>query len=145
MALVTRCPNCTSVFRVTPQHLQMQEGDVRCGHCLQIFNSFADLATLQEELDADKSLELSIESEEVKRDTQNEVLAVEISDASEGGGQDSYTFDAIQLPRVSRVWGLINICILVTLAGQAIYLYRTELFVFSPLRSDSGTDFGSPK
>lgn len=133
MALVTRCPNCTSVFRVTPQHLQMQEGDVRCGHCLQIFNSFADLATLQEEIDADKSLELSIESEEVKRDTQNEVLAVEISDASEGGGQDSYTFDAIQLPRVSRVWGLINICILVTLAGQAIYLYRTELFVFSPL------------
>ena len=66
MALVTRCPNCTSVFKVTPQHLQMQEGNVRCGHCLQIFNSFSDLATLQEEVDADKPLELSIESKEAK-------------------------------------------------------------------------------
>ena len=78
MALVTRCPSCASVFIVTPQHLQMQEGKVRCGHCLQVFNSFADLATLQE-LDDDKSLDLSIESEEAKKDTQNEVLAAEVS------------------------------------------------------------------
>ena len=132
MALVTRCPNCTSVFKVTPQHLQMQEGNVRCGHCLQIFNSFSDLATLQEEVDADKPLELSIESEEAKRGTQNEVLAAEVLDTTKVGGQNSYTFDAIQLPRVSRVWGLINICILVILVGQAIYLYRAELSIFSP-------------
>ncbi len=133
MALVTRCPNCTSVFKVTPQHLQVQEGNVRCGHCLQIFNSFSDLATLQEVVEAYKPLELSIESEEAKRNTQNEVLAAEVSDATKAGGQDSYTFDAIQQsPRVSRVWGLINICILVTLVGQAIYLYRAELSVFLP-------------
>ena len=132
MALVTRCPNCTSVFKVTPQHLQVQEGNVRCGHCLQIFNSFSDLATLQEEVEVDKPLELSIESEEVKSDTKNEVLAVEVSGAAKVGGQNSYTFDAIQSPRVSRVWGLINICILVILVGQAIYLYRAELSIFSP-------------
>ena len=132
MALVTRCPNCTSVFKVTPQHLQVQEGNVRCGHCLQIFNSFSDLATLQEVVEVDKPLELSIESEEVKSDTQNEVLAVEVSGAAKVGGQNSYTFDAIQSPRVSRVWGLINICILVTLVGQAIYLYRAELSNFLP-------------
>lgn len=130
MALVTRCPNCASVFKVTPQHLQMQEGNVRCGHCLQVFNSFADLATLQE-LDADKSLELSIESEEEK-DTQNEVLAAEVPAATKTGEQESYAFDAIQSPRISRVWGLINIFLLVTLAGQAIYLYRAELSVFAP-------------
>jgi predicted Zn finger-like uncharacterized protein len=132
MALVTRCPNCTSVFKVTPQHLQVQEGNVRCGHCLQIFNSFSDLATLQEEIDADKPLELSIESEEAKRDTKNEALAAEVSDATKVGDQDSYTFDAIQSPRVSRVWGLINICILVILVGQAIYLYRAEFSIFLP-------------
>ena len=132
MALVTRCPNCTSVFKVTPQHLQMQEGNVRCGHCLQIFNSFSDLATLQEEVDADKPLELSIESKEAKKDTQNEVLAEDVPDTTKAGGQDSYTFDAIQLPRVSRVWVLINTCILVTLVGQAVYLYRAELSIFLP-------------
>ena len=131
MALVTRCPNCASVFKVTPQHLQMQEGKVRCGHCLQVFNSFADLATLQE-LDDDKSLDLSIESEEAKKDTQNEVLAAEVSAVTKTGEQESYTFDAIQSPRISRVWRLINIFLLVTLAGQTIYLYRTELSVFVP-------------
>ena len=77
------------------------------------------------------SLELSIENKEAKRDTPNEVLATEVSDTTKAGGQDSYTFDAIQSPRVSRVWGLINICILVTLVGQAIYLYRAELSNFS--------------
>ena len=132
MALVTRCPNCTSVFKVTPQHLQVQEGNVRCGHCLQIFNSFSDLATLQEVVEVDKPLELSIESEEAKKDIQNEMLAAEVSGATKAGGQDPYTFDAIQSPRVSRVWGLINICILVALVGQAIYLYRAELSVFLP-------------
>jgi len=130
MALVTRCPNCASVFKVTPQHLQMQEGNVRCGHCLQVFNSFADLATLQE-LDADKSLEPSIESGEEK-DTQNEVLAAEVPAVTKTGEQESYAFDAIQSPRISRIWGLINIFLLVTLAGQAIYLYRAELSVFVP-------------
>jgi len=132
MALVTRCPNCTSVFKVTPQHLQAQEGNVRCGSCLQIFNSFSDLATLREKADIDNSIELSIENKEVKRDTQNEVLATEVSDATKAGGQDFYTFDAIKSPRVSRIWGLINICILVTLVGQAIYLYRAELSLFLP-------------
>ena len=131
MALVTRCPNCTSVFKVTPQHLQMQEGNVRCGHCLQVFNSFADLATLQEP-DADKPLEISIEREEVKKDTQNKVLAAEVSTMTQTGEQEPYAFDAIQSSRVSRVWGLINIFLLVTLAGQAIYLYRAELSVIAP-------------
>ncbi|SCY67756.1 MJ0042 family finger-like domain-containing protein [Nitrosospira sp. Nl5] len=48
MALVTRCPNCATAFRVTPLHLQAHGGHVRCGHCAQVFNGFATLATVQE-------------------------------------------------------------------------------------------------
>lgn len=48
MALVTRCPNCATTFRVTPAHLQAHGGDVRCGNCAHIFNGFATLATVQE-------------------------------------------------------------------------------------------------
>jgi predicted Zn finger-like uncharacterized protein len=51
MALVTRCPNCAAVFRVTPLHLQAHGGDVRCGQCAQVFNGFATLATVQESED----------------------------------------------------------------------------------------------
>ena len=53
MALITRCPNCATTFRVTPLHLQAHGGDVRCGRCAQIFNGFASLATLQEPEAAD--------------------------------------------------------------------------------------------
>ena len=48
MALITRCPHCATAFRVTPLHLQVHGGDVRCGHCARIFNGFASLATIQE-------------------------------------------------------------------------------------------------
>jgi len=131
MALVTRCPNCASAFKVTPQHLQMQGGNVRCGHCLQVFNSFADLATLQE-LGTDRSLELSIENEEALKYTQNEALVAEVSAVTETGEQEPYVFDAIQSPGISRLWGFINIFLLVALVGQAIYLYREELSIFAP-------------
>ncbi len=53
MALVTRCPNCATAFRVTPLHLQAHGGDVRCGQCAQVFNGFATLATVQEPEDHD--------------------------------------------------------------------------------------------
>ncbi|SEP40491.1 zinc-ribbon and DUF3426 domain-containing protein [Nitrosovibrio sp. Nv6] len=53
MALVTRCPNCATTFRVTPFHLQAHGGEVRCGHCARIFNGFAALATMREPEAAD--------------------------------------------------------------------------------------------
>ena len=63
MVLVTRCPNCASVFKVTQQHLQMQEGKVRCGHCFHVFNSFSDLATLKES-ETDKTIEIPFKRKE---------------------------------------------------------------------------------
>jgi predicted Zn finger-like uncharacterized protein len=48
MALVTRCPDCATAFRITPLHLQAHGGNVRCGHCARVFNGFTTLATMQE-------------------------------------------------------------------------------------------------
>ncbi|MFN7087757.1 MAG: DUF3426 domain-containing protein [Burkholderiales bacterium] len=48
MSMVTQCPACGTRFRVTPQQLQAQEGKVRCGHCLAVFNGFERLASLPE-------------------------------------------------------------------------------------------------
>ena len=131
MALVTRCPNCASAFKVTPQHLQMQEGNVRCGHCLQVFNGFTDLATIQE-LDIDKPIELSVENEETKKEIQNEILATETPATTYTGEPKSYTFDAIEAPRISRIWALINILLVVVFIGQVIYFNRAELSFFAP-------------
>ena len=36
---VTRCPHCHTSFRVRDEHLQIADGAVRCGSCLQVFNA----------------------------------------------------------------------------------------------------------
>lgn len=37
--LVAKCPQCGSVFRLTPQHLQAAKGWVQCGMCGNVFHS----------------------------------------------------------------------------------------------------------
>jgi predicted Zn finger-like uncharacterized protein len=39
MSLVTRCPSCSTMFRVVPDQLRVSEGWVRCGRCMQTFNA----------------------------------------------------------------------------------------------------------
>ena len=38
-SLVTRCPNCTTRFKVTAQQLKVASGRVRCGACLGVFTA----------------------------------------------------------------------------------------------------------
>lgn len=45
MAMVTRCPACDTVFRVSPPQLQARNGTVRCGRCLTVFDGFQTLST----------------------------------------------------------------------------------------------------
>jgi predicted Zn finger-like uncharacterized protein len=42
----TRCPSCTTIFRVTPEQLTLREGKVRCGHCRTVFNGVEHLISL---------------------------------------------------------------------------------------------------
>jgi predicted Zn finger-like uncharacterized protein len=41
--LVTRCPQCSTSFRITPAQIQKARGAVRCGSCLHIFNAEQNL------------------------------------------------------------------------------------------------------
>jgi predicted Zn finger-like uncharacterized protein len=43
MALATRCPHCTTTFRVAHDQLKLRAGLVRCGACKQIFNGVENL------------------------------------------------------------------------------------------------------
>lgn len=42
----TRCPSCKTVFRVTPAQLALRAGQVRCGHCRNVFDGNASLIQL---------------------------------------------------------------------------------------------------
>lgn len=39
MTLATKCPTCTTVFRVVQDQLRVSEGWVRCGRCSEVFNA----------------------------------------------------------------------------------------------------------
>jgi predicted Zn finger-like uncharacterized protein len=41
--LVTTCRHCSARFRVTPEQLNLRQGQVRCGECEQVFNGFEAL------------------------------------------------------------------------------------------------------
>jgi predicted Zn finger-like uncharacterized protein len=41
--LITTCTNCLARFRVTPQQLNLRQGQVRCGRCGKIFSGFEAL------------------------------------------------------------------------------------------------------
>ncbi|MDA0979571.1 MAG: hypothetical protein O3B72_13515, partial [Proteobacteria bacterium] len=36
---ITRCPGCSTSFRVTGEQLRLADGDVRCGACLTVFQA----------------------------------------------------------------------------------------------------------
>jgi predicted Zn finger-like uncharacterized protein len=42
----TRCPGCSTVFRVTPPQLALRGGQVRCGQCKTVFNGVAQQVSL---------------------------------------------------------------------------------------------------
>lgn len=41
--MLTRCPACTTTFRVTPEQLKARAGKVRCGKCQTVFNALDSL------------------------------------------------------------------------------------------------------
>jgi len=41
--LITTCTHCLVRFRVTPQQLNLRQGQVRCGHCQKVFSGFEAL------------------------------------------------------------------------------------------------------
>ena len=46
MSLITRCPACTTIFKVVPDQLRVSEGWVRCGQCDEVFDANAHLQTV---------------------------------------------------------------------------------------------------
>lgn len=48
----TRCPHCSTAFRVTPEQLAVARGSVRCGSCLEVFNAEEHMLTSERSANA---------------------------------------------------------------------------------------------
>jgi predicted Zn finger-like uncharacterized protein len=58
----TRCPNCQTTFRVTPEQLKARAGKVRCGQCQTVFNALDSL--LEEAVPASPNLTPAVAPDE---------------------------------------------------------------------------------
>ena len=43
MSFITRCPSCSTSFKVVADQLRVSQGWVRCGHCAEIFDANQDI------------------------------------------------------------------------------------------------------
>lgn len=49
--LQTTCPHCGSIFRLSPDHLEIARGQVRCSECMQTFNALLSIKNYTGEYD----------------------------------------------------------------------------------------------
>lgn len=139
MTMVTKCPGCTTTFRVTARELQAHNGDVRCGRCGVVFNAFDSLTTLPEPLAS-------------ARDSGADPTPVHGSEAAPAGGRLAGTAGGTAVagggsgslsepglleaaPRASRsrwLWGAGSLLLALLFAAQAAYFFRTGLAVLFP-------------
>lgn len=141
MALVTLCPACGTTFRVRTDQLQVFDGKVRCGQCRNVFNGFASLITVDEseiiqspkqsqQLSSNENPEPIYKEGVPDNDTDN--LAPSFSSDwtdREKIGETNNCYPTISKSekRLTRRWGAASFLLLVLLAGQVVYLYRTEV------------------
>lgn len=150
MTMLTRCPNCDTVFRVTPQQLQQQHGQVRCGRCMQVFDGFR---TLSSEPDRSPGAQPAGRAAEAAAapapkaqapaamaqpapapgPTVSAVPAPAMSSDFLADDADTAAAVPVRAPSPHRLaWAVASAVLAVVLLAQAAYVYRVELAAHYP-------------
>ena len=135
MSGTTLCPHCGIRFKVAKSQLEAHHGMVRCGHCLQAFDTRPNFAP--EEIDPQLELPTLNEAEvpEAQSPTErseptapNSVYVQDSQSLVDKINPEPETDDTTFLskPR-SRLWTIAASLLSITLIVQTIYLFRVEL------------------
>lgn len=151
MSMITRCPACSTAFRVTPPQLQAQHGMVRCGRCAHVFDGFETLATQRDDPPPEPGVRPVIaapgpepepKAESAarspvatapqpkpptpKRSPQTVVPATQPARVAKASGDEP-------LPRRrGGGWALSIVLSLLALAAQGMYFYRSDIAASVP-------------
>jgi predicted Zn finger-like uncharacterized protein len=120
LSLVTRCPQCRTLFRVLAEQLQARGGQVRCGRCMHAFNGFQSLAVEHPGALPDPA---SLKAVAPAAVTDGPSF---LSDTGEGAGTGDIAAAGRSLRR-HRVSAAACFLLVLLLVGQLIYLFRGEL------------------
>lgn len=116
MAVLTKCPQCETVFRVSAEQLRAAGGWVRCGRCATEFNAIAKLTDSREDraiainLDDGPQPEAALENLVVAGDR----AAGPARRFREGGWRNT-------------LWTLGSVALLLLLAGQYLWQQQASL------------------
>lgn len=145
--MLTRCPACSTAFRVTSEQLKARAGKVRCGHCSAVFNA---LETLEDAPPAAAAADTTSAPPESISLTPVEPPLPEPSPESIPLGQpateppdESVSTDILPEGISSEIeppaprwrllaWSLTGLAALGLLVVQAAYVSRAELAVSEP-------------
>ncbi len=151
--MLTRCPDCSTAFRVTPEQLKARAGKVRCGHCSAVFNALEaleDTPPVSAAVDAASAPAEPVPSPPVETaspEPSPECGPPELPTAvpPEGpGAQAGHESLDILLEGVGReaepppprwrllAWGLAGLIALSGFFVQAAYVFRADLAVSQP-------------
>jgi len=69
--MYTQCPQCLTYFQVTPEHLRIAQGNVRCGQCRNVFSALGNLTeeppkSAYQDNDTELEEEIFIDEEELE-------------------------------------------------------------------------------
>jgi len=144
MSMTTQCPACGTVFRVVPQQLQARHGTVRCGRCAHVFDGFKTLATLRDEEPPEVAAPLSPHAAEpipaaaqapvsdfIQPVAQPEVATPFYASGAVASAAVSTGVEEMlnaEPPRKrSGGWAIGIVLMLLALAAQGAYFYRSEI------------------
>ena len=118
MNMMTRCPSCSTAFRVTEQQLGAREGRVRCGRCDTLFDA---ITTLSAEPDARMPFENAGPSTSGS-------MAVLLGTEKDR----SFDFGPPAPHPLKPLWWTGSLLLLLGLLAQGAYRYRGEIAVLVP-------------
>lgn len=95
---ITRCPKCSTAFRVSDVHLQSAKGVVRCGSCLTVFDAKAHMETPRARKSQTESSKPSEQASNNAKPSQNPAAAKQPAEAAQSDRED----EPSEAPRPSK-------------------------------------------
>jgi predicted Zn finger-like uncharacterized protein len=142
----TRCPGCSTIFRVTPSQLALRTGQVRCGHCRTVFDGIAqrislapstgpaeapidELAMGPPTVTLRSSRSLQPPPDETRDSPPNApTQPASHADDEESDYENRFAWDKPKKPRANAaVYALVATVLVLLLAGQALLHFRDVL------------------
>lgn len=75
--MFTQCTNCKAIFRVSMREVTVSQGFLRCGECLEVFDSSANLSTTMQEPFIEVDIKKSIPPEDISLENIRTISALD--------------------------------------------------------------------